>query len=131
MSSIGFLTIVLLISLVVLPHYTAISADNALVLQWVWEIALLFFLLSLVYTVIEYKPYGLVRDLGTMVFGFALAYLSIVGGAKIGTLVVALSLVIFDAIWVGVHRIFFLRKNPLKGDYTHLHYRLLGLGWSK
>ncbi len=130
-SSIGFLTIVLLISLVVLPHYTAISADNALVLQWVWEIALLFFLLSLVYTVIEYKPYGLVRDLGTMVFGFALAYLSIVGGAKIGTLVVALSLVIFDAIWVGVHRIFFLRKNPLKGDYTHLHYRLLGLGWSK
>lgn len=44
---------------------------------------------------------------------------------------VALSLVIFDAIRVGVHRIFFLRKNPLKGDYTHLHYRLLGLGWTK
>jgi len=130
-SSIWFLTIVLLIVLVVLPYYTGISTDNAVVLEWVWQVALLFFVLSLVYTIIEYKPYGLVRDLGTMVFGFALAYLSIVGGAKIGTLVVALSLVIFDAIWVGVHRIFFLRKNPLKGDYTHLHYRLLGLGWSK
>jgi len=130
-SSIGFLTIVLLIVLVVLPHYTGISVENALVLEWVRQIGLLFFVLSLIYTIVEYKPYALLRDLGTMAFGFVLAYLSIVGGAKIGTLVVALSLVIFDAIWVGVHRIFFLGKNPLKGDYTHLHYRLLGLGWTK
>ena len=130
-SSIGFLTMVLLIVFVVLPYYTGISTHNAEILYWVRDVAMLFFVLSLVYTVVEYKPYGLLRDVGTMVFWFALAYLSIVGWAKIGTLVVALSLVIFDAIWVGLHRIFFLRKNPLKGDYTHLHYRLLWLGWSK
>lgn len=130
-SSIGFLTIVLLIHFVVLPYYSSISSVNADILLWVSDISLLFFVLSLVYTIVEYKPYGLLRDLGTMVFGFTLAYISIVGWAKIGTLVVALSLVIFDAIWVGIHRIFFLRKNPLKGDYTHLHYRLLWLGWTK
>jgi UDP-N-acetylmuramyl pentapeptide phosphotransferase/UDP-N-acetylglucosamine-1-phosphate transferase len=77
-SSIGFLTIVLLIVLVVVPHYTGITVDNAAVLYWVRDMALLFFVLSLVYAMIEYKPYGLLRDLGTMVFGFALAYLSIV-----------------------------------------------------
>ena len=62
-SSIGFLTIVLLINLVVLPYYSAISSINADVLQWVSDISLIFFVLSLVYTVIEYKPYGLLRDL--------------------------------------------------------------------
>ena len=42
-----------------------------------------------------------------------------------------LSLVIFDAIWVVYRRTCILRKNPLKGDYTHLHYRLLALGWKR
>ena len=108
-----------------LPYYSTISIVNADVLQWISDIALVFFFVSFMYTLIEYKPYGLVRDIGTMMFGFALAYLSIVGGAKVGTLVVALSLVVFDAIWVAIHRLFFLKSNPLRGDYTHLHYRLL------
>jgi len=78
-SSIGFLTIVLLIHFVVLPYYSGITSLNAEILSWVSTIASLFFVLSLVYTLIEYKPYGLLRDLGTMVFGFTLAYISIVG----------------------------------------------------
>lgn len=53
------------------------------------------------------------------------------GGAKIGTLLVALSLPIFDAVWVFVNRIVIFKKNPLKGDYTHLHYRLMALGWTR
>jgi len=44
---------------------------------------------------------------------------------------VALSLVIFDAIWIIFYRIFILKKNPMKGDYTHIHHRLLGLGWTR
>ena len=44
---------------------------------------------------------------------------------------VALSLVIFDAIWIIWYRIFVLKKSPMKGDYTHTHHRLLGLGWSR
>lgn len=64
------------------------------------NLAFVLFSVSLVSTFIEYKPLALVRDVGIMFFGFSLAYLSVLGGAKIGTLVVALSLVIFDAIWV-------------------------------
>lgn len=130
-SSIGFLTIVLLLHMVVLPYYTSITPANAEILERVRDVASVFFIISLVYTIIEYKPYGLLRDLWTMMFGFVLAYISIVWWAKIGTLIVALSLVIFDAMWVWLHRIFFLKKNPLKWDYTHLHYRLLGLWWNK
>jgi hypothetical protein len=45
--------------------------------------------------------------------------------------VVALSLVIFDAIWIIWYRVCILKKSPMKGDYTHIHHRLLGLGWSR
>jgi UDP-N-acetylmuramyl pentapeptide phosphotransferase/UDP-N-acetylglucosamine-1-phosphate transferase len=74
---------------------------------------------------------ALVRDVGIMFYGFALAYLSVAWGAKIWTLVVTLSLVIFDAIWVWAWRIFVAKKSPLKGDYTHLHHRLLWMWWTR
>jgi UDP-N-acetylmuramyl pentapeptide phosphotransferase/UDP-N-acetylglucosamine-1-phosphate transferase len=88
-------------------------------------------LISFVYTFVECKPLGLIRDVGTMFLAFGLAYLSVVGGTKIGTVVVALSLVIFDAIWIIWYRICILKKSPMKGDFKHLHHRLLGLGWSR
>ncbi|MDR0282101.1 MAG: hypothetical protein LBI53_01935 [Candidatus Peribacteria bacterium] len=71
------------------------------------------------------------RDVGTMFLAFGLAYLSVVGGTKIGTVIVALSLVIFDAIWVIWYRMFILKKSPMQGDYRHIHHRLLGLKWSR
>ena len=127
-SSIGFLTIFLLIQFVVFTHYTTFTPENMQTLVAVKNISYVLFIISLISSLVEYKPLGLVRDLGIMFYGFALAYLSVVGGAKIGTLVVTLSLVIFDAIWVGLWRIFVVKKNPLKGDFTHLHHRLMGLG---
>ena len=126
-SSIGFLTIFLLIQFVVFKSYTNFTDANMQTLLFVKNISFVLFCISLVSTVIEYKPLGLVRDVGIMFFWFSLAYLSVVGWAKIGTLIVALSLVIFDAIWVWLWRMFVVKKNPLKGDYTHLHHRLLGL----
>lgn len=127
-SSIGFLTIFLLIQFVVFRSYTDFTEANMQMLLFVKNIAFVLFCISLVSTVVEFKPFWLVRDVGIMFFWFALAYLSVVGGAKIGTLIVALSLVIFDAIRVWLRRIFVMKKNPLKWDYTHLHHRLLGLG---
>ena len=126
-SSIGFLTIFLLIQFVVFKHYTNFTDANMQTLMFVKNMSFVLFCISLVSTVVEYKPLGLVRDVGIMFFWFSLAYLSVVGWAKIWTLIVALSLVIFDAIWVWLWRIFVVKKNPLKGDYTHLHHRLLGL----
>lgn len=128
-SSIWFLTIFLLIKWVVFQSYESFPNMEALLL--VQDLSLVLFLISLGYTLLEYKPLALVRDVGIMFFGFALAYLSVAGGAKIGTLIVALSLPLFDAVWVGCWRIFVLKKNPLKGDYTHLHHRLLGIGFSR
>lgn len=126
-SGVGFLTIFLLIQFVVFKHYTNFTDTNMQILLFVKNMSFVLFCISLVAAVIEYKPLGLVRDVWIMFFGFSLAYLSVVGWAKIGTLIVALSLVIFDAIWVWLWRIFVMKKSPLKGDYTHLHHRLLGL----
>lgn len=127
-SSIGFLTIFLLIQFVVFRSYTVFTPENMYILTTVRALSFVLFALSLLTAVVEFKPLWLVRDIGIMFYGFALAYLSVAGGAKIGTLIVALSLVIFDAVWVGLRRIFIVKKNPLKGDYTHLHHRLMGLG---
>ena len=113
-SSVGFLTIFLLIKYVVFGHFTVFTEANLVTLHLVENLSLVLFALSLISTIVEYKPLALLRDVGIMFFGFSLAYLSIAGGAKIGTIVVALSLVIFDAIWVGFYRIFIVKVSPLK-----------------
>lgn len=127
-STIGFLTIYLLLRQVVYPSYPFMSAENSATLGMITNIAFVMTILGIIYTTIEYKPIGRLRDIGTMFFGFTLAYLALLGGAKIGTILVALSLPIFDAIRVFINRIFIMKKSPLKGDYTHIHYRLLALG---
>lgn len=63
-----------------------------------------------------------------MTYGFVLAYLALVGGAKIGTVIVVLLLPLFDALRVVIDRVFRRKQNPFKGDFTHLHYRLMALG---
>ncbi len=125
-SAIWFLTIFLLIKFVVMKSYTDFNNRDVLVL--VSNMSLVLFFVSLISTWVEFKPLWLLRDIWIMFFGFSIAYLSVVGGAKIWTLVVALSLVMFDAIWVWVYRILVLKKNPMKWDYTHIHHRLL---WMK
>lgn len=130
-STIGFLTIYLLLQQVVFPSYPFMSEANAVLLSMITNIAFVMTILGMIYTTIEYKPIGRLRDIGTMFLGFTLAYLALLGGAKIGTILVALSLPIFDAIRVFINRIFIMKKSPLKGDYTHLHYRLLSLGWDR
>lgn len=128
-SAIWFLTIYLLIKFVVMKVYTTFTNRDILVL--VSNLSLILFFISLISTIIEFKPFWLLRDVWIMLFWFSLSYLSVAWWAKIGTLVVALSLVIFDAIWVGLYRIFILKKNPMKWDYTHIHHRLMWLGWSR
>ena len=125
-SAIWFLTIFLLIKFVVMRSYTDFNNRDILVI--VSNLSLVLFFVSLISTYVEFKPLGLLRDVWIMFFGFSIAYLSIAGWAKIWTLVVALSLVIFDAIWVWFYRILVLKKNPMKWDYTHIHHRLL---WMK
>jgi UDP-N-acetylmuramyl pentapeptide phosphotransferase/UDP-N-acetylglucosamine-1-phosphate transferase len=130
-SAIGFGTIWLLIKVVVLQMYTNILPDTLSVLSDVQTFAIIFGVMALIYAVVERKPRGLVRDAGTLIYGFVLAYLALAGGAKIGTILVVLSLVVFDMIRVIFNRIFVLRKPFRHGDFTHLHHRLLVHGRSK
>lgn len=69
-------------------------------------------------------------DTGAMFLGFALATISIVGGAKIATALLALGVPILDTAWVIVYRIL-NGRSPLHADRGHLHHRLLDAGLSQ
>jgi UDP-GlcNAc:undecaprenyl-phosphate GlcNAc-1-phosphate transferase len=127
-STIGYLTVIILIQRVVIPNYPYIKPEDALLLETITNLSRILFIISFTYTVIEFKPLGLIRDAGTLFYGFTLAYLALLGGAKVWTFGVVFSLVIFDAIRVSINRIFVQKKSPFKGDYTHLHHRLLANG---
>lgn len=68
-------------------------------------------------------------EAGSTIAGFSLAVLAIISGAKVATAAVALGIPIADIIVVIASRL--LRKqSPFKGDTSHLHFRLLGMGLS-
>ncbi|MDD3646348.1 MAG: MraY family glycosyltransferase [Candidatus Gracilibacteria bacterium] len=72
----------------------------------------------------------LMGDSGTMFLGFMLASLAIIAGGKIATVLVVFGIYAVDAVYVILRRLW-NGNNPLKGDFTHLHHRLLKLGLSK
>ena len=59
--------------------------------------------------------------------GYALGTLSIIGGAKMATILLVMGLPLMDLGWQMVNR---LRhgNNPFRGDRGHLHFRLLDSG---
>jgi len=69
-------------------------------------------------------------DSGANFLGFALAVISIIGGAKIATALLALGLPILDVAWVIFYRISH-GKAPYEADRGHLHHRLLDAGWTQ
>lgn len=130
-ASIWFRTIALLIPFVVVPAFPEITASKLSLLTDTTLIAVFFGVITIVGACIEFKPWWLMRDVGTMTIGFALAYLSLVWGAKIWTLIVVLALPLMDAARVILDRLIRRKTNPMKGDFTHLHYRLMALWRSR
>ena len=133
LAGLGFISIFILTKFVVIPAYAGmIKPSEMYTLNMIINIAWVLGILSVIYSILEFKPYALLRDVGVMFLGLALAWLTLLGGGKMGTILIVLSLVIFDAIWVILMRIFVYKKNPLKGDYySHLHFRLKNIWWSK
>ncbi|MEA2586603.1 MAG: UDP-GlcNAc:undecaprenyl-phosphate/decaprenyl-phosphate GlcNAc-phosphate transferase [Thermomicrobiales bacterium] len=86
--------------------------------------------------VLGFLPYNwhpsriILGDAGANFLGFALAVLSIIGGAKIATALLALGLPVLDVAWVIAYRAAHGR-SPLGADRGHLHHRLLDRGWSQ
>lgn len=67
---------------------------------------------------------------GGALAGFFLAVLSILSWAKLGTLLLVLSVPFIDALYVIIRRIATL-QSPFRGDAGHFHHRLLQIGWGK
>ncbi|MDC0505999.1 undecaprenyl/decaprenyl-phosphate alpha-N-acetylglucosaminyl 1-phosphate transferase [Candidatus Gracilibacteria bacterium] len=72
----------------------------------------------------------LMGDSGTMFLGFMLATLAIISGGKIATVLVVFGIYSVDAVYVIINRLY-NKRNPLKGDFSHLHHRLLDIGLTK
>jgi len=67
---------------------------------------------------------------GSNLAGYMLAILAILATAKVGVLIVVLSVPLVDTGYVIIRRVL-SGKSPFWGDRGHLHHRLLDLGWSK
>ena len=59
--------------------------------------------------------------------GYVLGALSIIGGAKMATILLVMGLPLMDLGWQIVNRIR-IGHNPFRGDRGHLHFRLLDTG---
>lgn len=85
---------------------------------------------SLGFLLFNFYP-GRVQMGGSAYFlGFILGALSIIGGAKMATILLVMGLPVLDVAWQIVTR---LRRgrNPAVGDRGHVHFRLQDLGWSQ
>lgn len=69
-------------------------------------------------------------DTGAMLLGFGLGTISIIGGAKIATALLALGVPIVDMAWLILFRMI-NGGSPAEADRGHLHHRLLDAGWSQ
>jgi len=122
-STIWFFSIALLIKFVILKNYN-VSWEELTHLILILNLSLIMTGTSFIFTLIEYKPLWLIRDVGIMFLWYVLAFLSLLSWWKIWVLMIVLSLIIFDAFWVIINRLK-NKKNPLKWDYTHFHHRLM------
>jgi UDP-GlcNAc:undecaprenyl-phosphate/decaprenyl-phosphate GlcNAc-1-phosphate transferase len=64
---------------------------------------------------------------GALYLGYLLGTLSIIGGAKMATILLVMGLPLMDLAWQAFNR---LRqgRNPFSGDRGHIHFRLLDSG---
>ncbi len=77
----------------------------------------------------NFAPARIFLGSGAYFLGFTLGVLSIIGGAKMASILLVMGLPLLDVAWQIVNRI--LRgQNPTQGDRGHLHFRLVDMGLS-
>jgi UDP-GlcNAc:undecaprenyl-phosphate GlcNAc-1-phosphate transferase len=67
---------------------------------------------------------------GSYFLGYALGALSIIGGAKMATILLVMGLPLMDVAWQFFNRLR-LGRSPFEGDRGHVHFRLLDMGFSQ
>jgi len=90
--------------------------------------------LALVGATLGFLPYNfyparLFLGGGAYYLGYLLGVLSIIGGAKMATILLVMGLPLMDAAWQAGRRLLH-GKNPMSGDRGHLHFRLIDAGVS-
>ena len=103
------------------------GVENAL---FIMQLSLILITLLVVYLYFDLEEKVLMGDAGTMFLGFMLATLAIISWGKVATVLAVFGIYTVDALYVVTRRII-AGKNPLKGDYTHLHHRLLDIWLSE
>lgn len=84
---------------------------------------------SLGFVLYNFYPARIFMGGGATYLGYLLGTLSIIGGAKMATILLVMGLPLIDAFWQVINRV---RKgrSPFVGDRDHIHFRLQDLGFS-
>lgn len=84
---------------------------------------------SLGFLLYNFYPSRVIMGGSAYYLGYVLGTLSIIGGAKMATILLVMGLPLMDVAWQAVNR---LRqgRNPFVGDRGHVHFRLLDLGFN-
>jgi UDP-GlcNAc:undecaprenyl-phosphate/decaprenyl-phosphate GlcNAc-1-phosphate transferase len=85
---------------------------------------------SLAFVLYNFYPARVFMGGSAYYLGYLLGTLSIIGGAKMATILLVMGLPLMDLAWQAMNR---LRqgRNPMQGDRGHLHFRLLDIGFSQ
>lgn len=85
---------------------------------------------TLGFLLFNFYPARIFAGGGAYLLGFIIACLSIIGGAKMATVLMVMALPIMDTAWQILSR---LRagRSPFRGDRGHVHHRLIDLGFSQ
>ncbi len=84
---------------------------------------------SLGFLFYNFHPARIFMGGGSAFLGFTLGSLSIIGGAKMATILLVMGLPLMDVAWQIVRRLS-QGQNPMTGDRGHLHFRLIDMGVS-
>jgi UDP-GlcNAc:undecaprenyl-phosphate/decaprenyl-phosphate GlcNAc-1-phosphate transferase len=85
---------------------------------------------SLGFLLYNFNPARVFMGGGALYLGYLVGTLSIIGGAKMATVLLVMGLPLMDFTWQIVNR---LRRgrNPMKGDRGHIHFRLQDVGYGQ
>ncbi len=92
--------------------------------------------LTLAASIVGFLPFNwhpskiIMGDCGAMFLGYALAVISIIDGAKLAAALLVIGFPVLDYAWVLFLRISH-RRRPTGADRSHIHHRLLELGYSQ
>ncbi len=82
------------------------------------------------FLIFNWHPASIIMgDSGAMFLGYALAVISIIDGAKVASALLIIGFPVLDVAFVILNRIR-RGQSPLRADRTHIHQRLLDIGWS-